>query len=203
MAKAVIYWEPATRRRAPPSRHDQVQPFCKTNISDGVMCWKPLERYGPLRGLMYAFDFLDRSTEQDTVVFYVCPSKNYAWNFKPCMKGGHGSIEFRRPPGVTTAASAKYWIAFTMTFVDLALLHSPQEVADRLDLLGPDGMSLSEVYLGNFQEQLNNCARELGVQQLLEDQTASKDDIDNLYLTKITDTALAYLQSIDDRYKRP
>jgi hypothetical protein len=102
MAKAVIYWEPATRRCAPASRHDQVQSFCKSNLSREVMCSRALERYGPLRGLWYAFDYIERAA-RDSVVNSVCPGKYFAWNFNPCKTGGHGSIEFRRPPGVVSA----------------------------------------------------------------------------------------------------
>ncbi|KAH6661398.1 hypothetical protein BKA67DRAFT_531451 [Truncatella angustata] len=49
--------------------------------------------------------------------------KYQSWNF------GHltnqcGNIEFRRPPGVQTAADAKPWTAYTLSFINMAITMS-------------------------------------------------------------------------------
>ncbi|KIW39797.1 uncharacterized protein PV06_08381 [Exophiala oligosperma] len=78
MAKAVTFWEPATARCAPRSRQDNIQGFCKSNIAN-TNAAKPLTRYGPLRGLIYAFDYIDHAS-RESIIQYVCPDKYQAWN---------------------------------------------------------------------------------------------------------------------------
>ena len=125
MAKAVIFWEPATARCAPRSRQDRVLDFCKSNIKPPTRAGFDLRRSGPLRGLRLAFDYVD-SVDRDTIIVdYVCPDKFRAWNFLPSRTGKPGSSEFRRGPGVVTAKKAKHWIAFTMAFVDMAVQLNP------------------------------------------------------------------------------
>ncbi|KAL8713432.1 MAG: hypothetical protein Q9225_006786 [Loekoesia sp. 1 TL-2023] len=120
MAKAVIFWEPATKRCTPTSRHDRFLDYCKSNIAHGVPVVEALRGSGPLRGLVQAYDYIDNAS-RDAIIDYICPDKYRAWNFLPSRTGGTGSIEFRRPPGVVTAKKAKHWIAFTMTFVEMAI----------------------------------------------------------------------------------
>ncbi|KEF58649.1 uncharacterized protein A1O9_06575 [Exophiala aquamarina CBS 119918] len=81
MAKAIDFWEPAAARCAPPSRQDQVQRFCMSNIS-GTRAAAPLTRFGPLRGLGYGFDYIDNFSRQ-FVVEYVCLDKYRVWNLNP------------------------------------------------------------------------------------------------------------------------
>lgn len=73
MAKAIVFWEPATARCAPLSRQDRFQDFCQSNIKLQVPvadCWS----HGPLRGLLQAFNFID-SADANAIVRYVCPDK--------------------------------------------------------------------------------------------------------------------------------
>jgi hypothetical protein len=75
-----------------------------------------LQTHGPLRGLAKLFATID-SLDRDSIADLISPGKFFAWNFLPSKSDGHGSIEFRRPPGVITAKKAKHWIAFTLAFV--------------------------------------------------------------------------------------
>ncbi|KAL9036712.1 MAG: hypothetical protein Q9180_004139 [Flavoplaca navasiana] len=131
MAKAVVFWEPATKRMTPWSRHDECLDFCKSNILADVPVNDVLRTDGPLRGLVTAYSNIDRC-DRDAIIDYICPDKYRAWNFKPAKTGGSGSIEFRRPPGVVDAKKAKHWIAFAMTFVDMAIQFNPSALADHM-----------------------------------------------------------------------
>jgi Putative amidoligase enzyme len=146
MAKAVVFWEPATSRCAPLSRQDRVQDFCKSNVKKPVPVAVELDKYGPLRGLYHAYNYID-SANRDDIVGYVCPNKYRAWNFNPSRTGKPGSIEFRGPPGVVTAKKAKLWIAFAMAFLDVALQFNPEALAAHVQA----AIHLCEVYHPDFQ----------------------------------------------------
>ncbi|MCJ1248251.1 hypothetical protein MMC30_005468 [Trapelia coarctata] len=107
MAKAVVFWEPAAAWCAPLSRQDRILGFCKSNTNMPTPVAQVLSRHGDLRGLRYAYDYID-AVASDAIVDYVCADKYRAWNFRPCRSGGHGSIEFRRPPGVADGKKSKH-----------------------------------------------------------------------------------------------
>ena len=67
MAKAVVFWEPATMRCAPWSRHDSVSGFCKSNIKRPAPVAADLEELGPLRGLVEAFEKIDHMNAEEIV----------------------------------------------------------------------------------------------------------------------------------------
>ncbi|KAF5017107.1 hypothetical protein F66182_11014 [Fusarium sp. NRRL 66182] len=115
VAKAVAFWEPATARHCPLSRQDSVIPFCVSNTRAPEIR-SMLQAHGPLRGMAKLFATIDK-LDRDEIVDLICPSKFFAWNFLPSRTDGHGSIEFRKPPGVISAKKAKHWIAFTLAFV--------------------------------------------------------------------------------------
>ena len=97
MAKAVIFWGPATARCAPSSRQGRILDFCKSNIRD-VPCFEPLSTYGPLCGLQHAYEHID-SVNRDGIVDYLCPDKYCAWNFKPSylLRDATMPTRFREP----------------------------------------------------------------------------------------------------------
>jgi hypothetical protein len=131
IAKAVVLWERDTARCAPPSRDDHAQNFCLSNVEGRVPVANELRTHGPLRGVRHTFCHIHHASRND-IVNYVCPDKHHAWNFLPSRETGHGSVEFRRPPGVVTAKKAKHWIAFTMAFVDMAMRTDLDLIARRL-----------------------------------------------------------------------
>ncbi|EXJ91926.1 hypothetical protein A1O3_00476 [Capronia epimyces CBS 606.96] len=102
--------------------------------------------YGPLRGIGYAFDYIDDAS-REAVIEYVCPDKYRAWNFRPCGPGGHGSMEFRRAPGVVRPQTAIHWIAFTMASIDMAIQYSPDSLAGQVR----QSTYLPEVYHPDFR----------------------------------------------------
>ncbi len=194
MAKAVIFWGPATARCAPPSRQDRILDFCQSNIRD-VPCFEPLSTYGPLRGLQHAYEYID-GADRDAILDYLCPDKYRAWNFKPSRVGGSGSIEHRRAPGVATTKKAKHWIAFTMAFLDMAAQFSPESLAARVQA----AQDLGTVSHPDFQVQLLTCARHLGIYGILDPRLFQSDDPRTLHITTMLPECLALLQEIDPDY---
>ena len=194
IAKAIVFWEPATARCAPLSRQDHFQDFCQSNIKPQVPvadCWS----LGPLRGLLEAFDFID-SADADAIVGYVCPDKHRAWNLRPCGRGGHGSIEFRRPPGVTTAKKAKHWIAFTMAFMEMAIQFNPSRLASHIQGLE----DLSSMYHPDFVCQLLASARILDIYHHLDARLRQSDEPRSLFMCSMLPQRLDELRSLDSEY---
>ncbi|KAL8834341.1 MAG: hypothetical protein Q9170_003796 [Blastenia crenularia] len=192
MAKAIIVWEPATKRCTPPSRHDRFQLYCKSNVAHGVPVAEDLNR-----GLAYAFDKIDDYTRDD-IIGYICPEKHMAWNLLPSRTDGHGSIEFRRPPGVVTAKKAKHWIAFAMAFVDMAIQFDPSALAPQIanNLAG-----LYPAYHPDFRQQFLACARQLGVYAILDARLSQTDEPWSLHITEGTLKWYKSLHDFDPNYK--
>ncbi|KAL9596321.1 MAG: hypothetical protein Q9219_005875 [cf. Caloplaca sp. 3 TL-2023] len=193
MANAVVFWEPATKRCAPPSRHDRFLDFCKSNIAYYVPVNDTLRLAGPLRGLLRAYHYIDNA-QRDEIIQYICPDKYRAWNLLPSKTGGHGSTRFRRPPGVASAKKAKHWIAFAMTFVEMAIQFNPSALTaylvDNLPHLHPS-------YHAGFWEQFLACAHRLGVFAILDSGLQQTDEPRSLHITLMTQPRLEMLHAID------
>lgn len=195
IAKAIVFWEPATARCAPLSRQDHVQDFCKSNIRTMVPvadCWE----LGPLRGFLQACNDIDQATTSDAIVEYICPDKHRAWNLRPCLTGGHGSIKFRRPPGVVTAKKAKHWIAFTMAFMEMAAQFNPSDSACQFERC----QHLGNLAHPDFDSQLLASARNLNVYHLLDPRLQQSDEPRSLYMTQLRPDRLQWLQARDSEY---
>ena len=195
MAKAIIFWEPATARCAPDSRQDRILGFCKSNIKYPVPVASYLSGPGPLRGLQYAYDYID-TLGIDAIVDFICPDKFRAWNFRPCRTGGHGSIEFRRAPGVVTAKKTKHWIAFTLAFIEMAIQFNPSFLAGQVQ----SAPRLSQISYPDFEEQLLACAKRLGVYPQLDPRLRQSDEPKTLHITTMSPRELRLLQHIDPEY---
>ena len=197
MAKAVIFWEPATAMCAPFSRQDNVLDFCKSNVRLPVQVGRDILLSGRIEGLQNAFDFIDSACDTNAIVDFICPDKYRAWNFRPCRTGGHGSIEFRRPPGVTTAKKAKHWIAFTISFVELAITFDPSS----LPMMVRQSSRLDTLYRPAFEERLLECARRVNVYAQLDPRLRQQDEPRTLHITNMQAQRLRSLQAIDEEYQ--
>ncbi len=144
------------------------------------------------------FDTIDNST-RDEIVELLCPNndKFYAWNFLPSRSNGIGSIEFRRAPGVATAKKSKHWIAFTMSFVFMALQSNPAELAAKVS----KKKHLDEVYHPEFAEDLLNSAKDLGILPELDARLLQPDDVDRLYITMMSQECRDWLNFLDLGYQ--
>lgn len=135
-------------------------------------------------------------TPRDELVRLVCPDKYRAWNFLPAREGKAGSIEFRRPPGVSTAKKAKHWVAFTMSFVYLAIRANPSCLSSRVQ----ESVGLDSIHHPDFLEDLLHCARELGIDDQLDVRLIQPDDVDRLHITMAQPEAVAWLRSLNLGY---
>lgn len=195
MAKAVAFWEPATARCALPSRQDRIRGFCKSNLERTGSIFQRLTDSGPLRGLVPVVTQID-NLGRDEVVSCICPDKYRAWNFLPSRIGGHGSIEFRRPPGVVNAKKAKYWIAFTMTFLDMAVQFNPESFAETVGRTE----RVRDIRHPVFEDQFLECARRLNTYEILDPRLRQLDEPRSLYISNMTEKKLGLLQDLDPDY---
>lgn len=201
IAKAVVLWERDTARCAPPSRDDRVQNFCLSNVRGSVPAARSIQSHGPVRGLKRAFGHIDRASRND-IVEYVCPDKHRAWNLLPARETGHGSVEFRRPPGVATSKKAKHWIAFTMAFIDMTLRSNLDRISRRLSRYrlqrrNPDTALESSL---NFDDLLLASANRLGVYSTLDPRLRQLDEPGSLHITMMRPDQVSWLQRLDDDY---
>ncbi|KAK0622719.1 hypothetical protein B0T14DRAFT_564144 [Immersiella caudata] len=143
---------------------------------------------------VYAF------TDRNRLIDFICPSKHCSWNFLPAKTGKLGSIEFRRPPGVTLAKKAKHWIAFTMAFVWMSMKFSPQDFIDGLGWLGTE-LELEETLHPDFHQQLLESAKEIGVFWQLDARLEQVNDSDQLHITMMTEQSFSWLQRQGLGYK--
>lgn len=134
---------------------------------------------------------------RDELVSLVCPDKYRAWNLLPAREGKAGSIEFRRPPGVCNSKKAKHWIAFTMSFVYLAIRANPSTLSSKVE----ECTSLDMIHHPDFLEDLLRCARELEIDDLLDPRLIQHDNVDKLNITMAPPESIAWLRSLNLGYK--
>lgn len=148
-----------------------------------------------MRALPFIFNMIDQ-TPRDELIRLVCPDKYRAWNLLPAREGKAGSIEFRRPPGVSTAKKAKHWIAFTMSFIYLAIRANPSHLSSRVD----ESIDLDAIRHPDFLEDLLRCARQLDVFAHLDPRLIQVDDVSRLHITMAQPESVAWLRSLNLGY---
>lgn len=169
IARAIIWFESALEVVYPPDRRGNW--YTKANYADSSVL-------GDLN-IMEALDYIEHCETRDDLIETMSPNnKYYAWNFRSLTKWG--TIEFRRPPGVTNAMQAARWIDLVTTFLRSA---QKVDVAMRLTELYPrrDVESLGRFLAkgtpsGSDQPGWRagwNIAREETWRELLADKTGS------------------------------
>jgi hypothetical protein len=196
IAQAVAVWERHVAFCTPPSRDDQAQNFCLSNLKGSAPIARDLLRYGPIKGPKHAIRNLRKMNSCDEIVDYVCPDKHRAFNLLPSRQYGHGSVEFRRPPGVVDVKKALHWIAFTMAFMNMALKQDVSRMVRQMKLNSQHRRRVAV----EFHDLLRLSADELGVFKLLETELRQKDDLVALHITTMARDALQYLQNQDPAY---
>jgi hypothetical protein len=121
----------------------------------------------------------------------VCLDKYRAWNFLPDKDKGHGSVEFRRPPGVVNFKKSKHWIAFTMAFIEMAMQQGTS--IEQLDSQRPARQD-------NFDALLPGAARSIGECATLDARLYQSDEPTSLHITMMNDQQLGYLLRFDKDY---
>ncbi|KAF2707295.1 hypothetical protein K504DRAFT_492803 [Pleomassaria siparia CBS 279.74] len=189
IAKAVVLWERDTARY-----------FCLSNVKGRVPVADVLRTHGPVRGLRHAFRYIDQAS-RDGIINYVCPDKHHAWSFLPSREAGHGSVEFRRPPGVVNAKKAKHWIAFTMAFVDMAMRNNVGRISRRLPKQHyrrrRAAGTISQPTF-DFDDLLLALAELLGVYSIFDPRLRQSDEPRSLHITMMRPDCFDWLQRFDD-----
>lgn len=171
--------------------------FCGSNIGvPGIR--HLLSTLGPLRGMAAVYRYIDGLNCRDEIVDFICPSKYYAWNFRPSGTGRAGSIEFRRPPGVSTAKKATHWVAFTLSFIWMAMRFKSEYYIQQFD--NNTGAPRSG-YHPDFQRLLLKAADQIGESVHLDARLLQQDNPGELHITNMSAQAFRWLQGQDSRYR--
>ncbi|KAF2802394.1 uncharacterized protein BDZ99DRAFT_370568, partial [Mytilinidion resinicola] len=147
----------------------------------------------PASGSYNAFEVIETS-ERDQIVDFVSPDKYVSWNFRSAKTTGFGSIEFRRPPGVTTTWQTKHWVAFTMAFTEMAIQASPEQFDP------PSSQNIDRFPQPTFDTLLMNAAYGIRVNMEIDQALGLYDDARSLHIANITDENLEWLWRADWEY---
>lgn len=132
LMKAIAFFEDPIRRVMPPERKDNE--WAKSNFLPNQLLPRNLsEAYARVSSETWGYLFLIcdkhiheiKKRKQLWKVFAIreiFPDKYLSWNIIPL--GDCGTIEFRRPPGVSNALDASHWVAFSLGFMCSALSRS-------------------------------------------------------------------------------
>lgn len=116
IAKSLIYFEPAIEVLLPPYRRTNL--WAKANRADHPQF--------KVRTVQQALSRIDNCQNVPQLVALMNPKirptdedfdRYYAWNFTNLLAGRIGTIEFRRPPGVTKVESCIWWVELACAFV--------------------------------------------------------------------------------------
>ncbi|KAI9764376.1 MAG: hypothetical protein M1840_008514 [Geoglossum simile] len=114
IAKATVYYEPAITSVMPNER--KVSLWSRSNMSESTQLRQAYDN-AQIHGYGYLFDWIDSFEDEEALSNAISPTKAVSWNFKNAVPGGCGTVEFRRPPQVTSTEATKHWIAFTLCLV--------------------------------------------------------------------------------------
>jgi len=133
-----IWFEPALQVIYPEGR--RLTKWAKANYADNPRFYESS-----------VFDAMEQVESVETIQALIdCMnpfrSRPWAWNFVPVEgESALGTVEFRKPPGVTTALECDQWITLTMVFVEaavriashseLSIKYAGQEVKDLKNFL--------------------------------------------------------------------
>ena len=131
VAKTALYFERSIDSLLPPERRTNL--WCQSNR------WNTTSKSQPMSTL---FSWIDAAVSIPHVAFLMCIfSKDsdygsamgythdfahhvFRWNFTPLSQGAKGTIEFRQPPGSSSAADTQLWITFTASFIQGAIQYA-------------------------------------------------------------------------------
>ncbi|KAI1487097.1 putative amidoligase enzyme-domain-containing protein [Biscogniauxia mediterranea] len=167
LAKSALYYEPHLDALFPPSRSSPHSYWCQSNRSSPSL--------RPLPSLSHCLSYLDSC---DDLVRAMClfPARSaygrasghaddfvhggvYKWNFSglsvPDEDGrgrGRGTLEFRQPPGSTTAEEAAAWVELAVCFVAGAIARGGGSLDPGARRVGGGGGSISNSSTSRIEE---------------------------------------------------
>lgn len=168
--KAMAYYDDAITRVMPPLRKNN--PWACSNMTSentsrsirdayAAVCsnsWRPL------------FTIFEKVKVKQQITMELFNDKYFAWNFKHLMSSC-GTIEFRRPPGVKTAAEAGSWVGFTLAFIRQAMVTNWTDYqASRSHPAVKD----LQLFLARGSSKLERtCLGALNIEDVLEDRSSA------------------------------
>jgi len=178
VARAALHFEEAINALVPEHRRGNY--FCKTFLaSNPNFQGKTVEE---------AIALVDQKQDLEGVCGLMNPNNDryYTWNFTSLTK--HSTIEFRQPPGVTTAAAALGWVEFTATFVRAAFAVAGLDGDLGGPGGGPSGGAGSDGGLGGFGKDVGGLKKFLEKGLLRGVRSKSGEDIVKGVNSKVKDS---------------
>ena len=144
VAKTALYFERSIDSLLPPERRTNL--WCQSNRWNTTL---------KAQSMSTLFSWIDGAASIPHVAFLMCtyskdsdygramgytndfPHHVFRWNFTPLSQGAKGTIEFRQPPGSSSAAETQLWITLTASFIQGAI-----QYADSLDSTKPPTLEL-------------------------------------------------------------
>ena len=110
---AIIWFEPAIEAVLPKQRRQNK--WAKTNHRD-----HPQFKVQTIEDIFHTIDSCETT---DAMIECMNPQDDryFGWNFTNLRANAIGTVEFRRPPGVTGQATCLSWMEFTAAFVRAAI----------------------------------------------------------------------------------
>ncbi|KAK1769230.1 hypothetical protein QBC33DRAFT_513459 [Phialemonium atrogriseum] len=127
--KAVAYFDDPMTRMMPADR--KANEWAKSNIHSDTTPSNVKQTYLKVRQNTWKplFRIYDNIKNKHHLLLEFSKDKFLSWNFRHLVDEC-GTIEFRRPPGVRTAAAANHWVSFTLGFASEALRVDWRSVED-------------------------------------------------------------------------
>lgn len=144
VAKTALYFERSIDSLLPLERRTNL--WCQSNRWNTTL---------KAQSMSTLFSWIDGAASIPHVAFLMCtyskdsdygramgytndfPHHVFRWNFTPLSQGAKGTIEFRQPPGSSSAAETQLWITLTASFIQGAI-----QYADSLDSTKPPTLEL-------------------------------------------------------------
>ncbi|KAI4166334.1 MAG: hypothetical protein LQ342_000224 [Letrouitia transgressa] len=139
LAKAVVYFERCIDSLMP--LHRRQNKFCRSNRYNSEL------RSRSMPQIIQDIDNIEEQPQTHEtadsftkLIDLLCPSENgsgrwYRWNFTNLTNSDprHSTIEFRQPPGSTTAHQATFWPQFALAFIHGAALYNIKGISPVTD----------------------------------------------------------------------
>lgn len=115
--KGVIFYDNALTTIMPRTRKDNE--WAQSNVR-AIPAWLDAARNVPQKSWTPLFNHFDKQKMLAILLQGLCDNRYVGWNFNNVL-GGCGTVEFRRPPGVSSAGEAKHWAALALGYVANAM----------------------------------------------------------------------------------
>ncbi|KAK6496909.1 hypothetical protein TWF481_001890 [Arthrobotrys musiformis] len=114
LSKAILFYDPVIDGILPDERRGIL--WCPSVIFQPLIKAEVAKIDAGRSYFRNLFDAVDRFSSADQLIEFISPRKLSSWNFQNLRRTNLGTVEFRRPPGVTTPDETIAWVDFTLAF---------------------------------------------------------------------------------------